>query len=258
MPSYLVVANKTLGGEALTRRLRELIDADHTTRFFVLAPVATQPVVPAEIGGAMGGIAMIDVETQAYLEQEARDRVDTLVQWFAETGVDAGGTTVVGNPVAAIERLVRTYDIDEILVSTLPSRASRWLRMDLVRRIERRVDVPVRTIVAVDVDEPAKTNGHGETNGQRATTADASEVASGQTRARRGMGESVYKIIELVGTSTESWEKAAAAAVTTASKSLRDLRVAEIAELDLVIDDGAVTAYRAKIKVSFKYDVGDD
>ena len=68
------------------------------------------------------------------------------------------------------------------------------------------------------------------------------------------MGESVYKIVELVGTSTESWEKAAAAAVATASLTLRDLRVAEVSELDMVIDDGAVAAYRAKIKVSFKYE----
>jgi dodecin len=68
------------------------------------------------------------------------------------------------------------------------------------------------------------------------------------------MAESVYKIIELVGTSTESWEKAAAAAVERASKSLRDLRIAEIAELDLMISDGKVEAYRAKVKVSFKYE----
>ncbi|MFM8303132.1 MAG: dodecin family protein [Actinomycetota bacterium] len=68
------------------------------------------------------------------------------------------------------------------------------------------------------------------------------------------MAESVYKIIELVGTSTESWEKAAAAAVAQASRTLRDLRVAEVVELDLVIaEDGSVSAYRAKIKVSFKY-----
>ena len=67
------------------------------------------------------------------------------------------------------------------------------------------------------------------------------------------MGESVYKVIELVGTSEKSWEKAAAAAVERAAKSLRDLRVAEIAELDMVIDDGKVSAYRAKVKVSFKY-----
>jgi flavin-binding protein dodecin len=70
------------------------------------------------------------------------------------------------------------------------------------------------------------------------------------------MAESVYKIIELVGTSTESWEKAAAAAVNMASKSLRDLRVAEIATLDMQLEDGKVRAYRAKVKVSFKYQGG--
>jgi flavin-binding protein dodecin len=70
------------------------------------------------------------------------------------------------------------------------------------------------------------------------------------------MAESVYKIIELIGTSTESWEKAAAAAVTRASKTLRDLRVAEVVELDLQLNDGKVEAYRAKLKVSFKYEDG--
>ena len=68
------------------------------------------------------------------------------------------------------------------------------------------------------------------------------------------MAESVYKVIELVGTSTESWEKAAAAAVEKAGKSLRELRVAEVAELDLQIENGAVRAYRTKLKVSFKYE----
>ena len=67
------------------------------------------------------------------------------------------------------------------------------------------------------------------------------------------MADSVYKVIELVGTSTESWEKAATAAVNKASKSLRDLRVAEVSELDLQIEGGKVRAYRAKVKVSFKY-----
>ena len=68
------------------------------------------------------------------------------------------------------------------------------------------------------------------------------------------MAESVYKVIELVGTSTESWERAAAAAVKRAGKSLRDLRVAEISELDMVLKDGKVESYRAKIKVSFKFE----
>ncbi len=68
------------------------------------------------------------------------------------------------------------------------------------------------------------------------------------------MTESVYKIVELIGTSTESWEKAAAAAISTASKSLRDLRVAEITQLDMTLDEGKITSYRAKVKLSFKYE----
>ncbi|MFC2058346.1 dodecin family protein [Chloroflexota bacterium] len=67
------------------------------------------------------------------------------------------------------------------------------------------------------------------------------------------MADSVYKIITLVGTSTESWEKAAAAAVEKASKTLRDLRIAEVEELDMHIEDGKIAAYRAKVRVSFKY-----
>jgi flavin-binding protein dodecin len=68
------------------------------------------------------------------------------------------------------------------------------------------------------------------------------------------MAESVYKVIELVGTSTDSWEKATAAAVSRASKSLRDLRIAEVSQLDVQIEGGKVRAYRAKVKVSFKYE----
>ncbi len=71
------------------------------------------------------------------------------------------------------------------------------------------------------------------------------------------MSESVYKVIEVIGTSTESWEKAAAAAVETAAKTLHDLRIAEVVDLDLQIEDGKVRAYRAKVKVSFKYHTED-
>ena len=67
------------------------------------------------------------------------------------------------------------------------------------------------------------------------------------------MAESVYKVIELVGTSEESWEKAAAAAVKKAASSLEDLRVAEVVEQDLQIEGGQIRAYRAKVKVSFRY-----
>jgi len=66
--------------------------------------------------------------------------------------------------------------------------------------------------------------------------------------------DSVYKVIELVGTSKESWEKAAANAIERAARSIRDLRVAEVSELDLQLEDGKVVAFRAKVKVSFKYE----
>lgn len=72
------------------------------------------------------------------------------------------------------------------------------------------------------------------------------------------MSESVYKVIELVGTSAESWERAAAAAVETAGKSLRDLRIAEVSQLDMTLKDGKVLLYRTKLKVSFKYHADDD
>lgn len=68
------------------------------------------------------------------------------------------------------------------------------------------------------------------------------------------MAESVYKVIELVGSSSESWEKAAAAAIKLASKTLRDLRIAEVTQQDMVLSDGKIEAYRVKLSVSFKYD----
>jgi flavin-binding protein dodecin len=67
------------------------------------------------------------------------------------------------------------------------------------------------------------------------------------------MAESVYKVIELIGTSTESWEKAAEAAVTQASKTIRDLRIAEVVELDMQLEDGKIARYRAKMRLSFRY-----
>jgi dodecin len=70
------------------------------------------------------------------------------------------------------------------------------------------------------------------------------------------MADSVYKVIELVGTSADGWEQAVSSAVALASQSLRDLRIAEVSELDVTIEDGKVSAYRAKVKVSFKYEGG--
>ena len=71
------------------------------------------------------------------------------------------------------------------------------------------------------------------------------------------MSESVYKVVQLVGSSSESFEKAVETAVSKAAASVRDLRVAEVAELDVVIENGAVSAYRAKVNLSFKFEGGD-
>jgi flavin-binding protein dodecin len=81
-------------------------------------------------------------------------------------------------------------------------------------------------------------------------------MATRNTREDRIMAESVYKVIELVGTSPDSWEKAVATAIQRAGESLRDLRIAEVTDLDVQIKDGKVDSYRAKVKVSFKYEGG--
>ena len=70
------------------------------------------------------------------------------------------------------------------------------------------------------------------------------------------MSDSVYKVIELVGTSSESWESAARNAVQMAGESLKDLRIAEVGKLDMKVEDGKVSAYRARVKLSFKYKTG--
>jgi flavin-binding protein dodecin len=92
-------------------------------------------------------------------------------------------------------------------------------------------------------------------NGHRVRT--AAPGASIATPKEVRMADTVYKVIELVGTSEESWEKAAKAAVERAALSLRDLRVAEVVEQDLVIENGKVESYRTKVKVSFKYEGKD-
>jgi flavin-binding protein dodecin len=97
------------------------------------------------------------------------------------------------------------------------------------------------------------------TGGARRDEGDRQPAASGppQPEGWSVMAESVYRVTELVGTSSESWERAAAVAVETASQTLRDLRIAEVVELDMQIEDGQVRAYRARVKVSFKYSRGD-
>ena len=72
--------------------------------------------------------------------------------------------------------------------------------------------------------------------------------------AKKNRGEGVYRVVDVIGTSTDSWDDAAKNAVETAGRSLRDLRIAEITKLDMKVDNGKVTAYRARVQLSFKYD----
>jgi dodecin len=234
--SYLVVANRTLGGDELVAHLRRVIESDPEASFEVVVPV--RMVVPTDTSGVMGGLVTSDAEIQEHLTSDARARLGHLLAWLQDAEVPAHGTLVTGDPVAAMEKAAQRKSFDEIIISTLPARISNWLRMDLAHRAERRFHVPITTIVGGSADQALPMSTDSTTQPER----------------RTAMAESVYKIIELVGTSTDSWEKAASAAVTKASLTLRDLRVAEVAELDLVIEDGSVTVYRAKVKVSFKYE----
>jgi flavin-binding protein dodecin len=90
--------------------------------------------------------------------------------------------------------------------------------------------------------------------GFRARQARLSSIAICAVQTEDAMAESVYKIIEIVGTSPTSWEKAAAAAVERAAQTLRDLRIAEVCDQDIVITDGKIEAYRVRLKISFKYE----
>jgi len=198
--------------------------------------------------GAMGGVAMIDTSLQDHLSDVAKDRLRVVLEWLRNAGADAEGS-VVGDPMVAMQAAVKAQTFDEIVISTLPARVSGWLRQDLAHRAARKFAVPVTTITAADDSLPPA-----KASVTKTTTTTSASASASAPRERAPMAESVYKIIELVGTSTESWEKAAAAAVTRAAETLRDLRVAEVVELDLVIENGVVSAYRAKVKVSFKYE----
>ncbi len=248
MARYVVVANRTLAGDALSAHLGGLIAGDGDAQFRAVVPVVLPSPAALEVGGAMGGIAVVDTEGRAFALSSAQDRLDELLTWFRAVGVPASGEIVYGDPVPVVESIVAEGPVAEVVVSTLPAGFSRWLRMDLPQRLRRRIDVPITVLEAtgdalvapIELEDEPQEIDHRPTEGK--------QVA---------MGESVYKIVELVGTSTESWEKAAAAAVLTAQQRLRDLRIAEVVQLDLVVGDGAVTVYRAKVKVSFKYQVGD-
>jgi len=145
MGRCLIVANQTLGGAALERVIRSRIE-DGRGSFYVVAPV-TDPKFEstAWFWGYTPGVEL------GRAHQRASHRLERVLARIAELGGEAAGEVGDSDPVLAVEAvLVKTQDIDEVFVSTLPSRLSRWLKMDVPRRIERLVQVPV---VVLEADE---------------------------------------------------------------------------------------------------------
>ncbi len=157
MPRYLVVANQTLGGEKLTEEIRRRI-AEGESSFYVLVPHV--PVEDAGVGvgldGAdtgvspdvLAGLPARQADAERRAEMESRTRLEQLLAAIRAAGADAEGDVGASDPVAAVEESLTEGPFDEIIVSTLPAGVSRWLRMDVPSRIERRFKLPVTTVTA--------------------------------------------------------------------------------------------------------------
>jgi hypothetical protein len=133
MRRYLVVANQTLGGEHLLREVREALQAGPCT-FHVIVPATPTQDQPTWTEGEATALA--------------RERLEAALGRFREVGARADGTVGDPDPVQAIADVLAEREVDEIILSTLPPGVSRWLGLDLPRRVERRFDLPVRHVVA--------------------------------------------------------------------------------------------------------------
>ncbi|MGM0818720.1 MAG: hypothetical protein ACQETV_04955 [Actinomycetota bacterium] len=168
MTRHLIVANQTLGGA----RLRELVLARHRAgpaTFHVVVP-ATPTVddvlgAGALYGGVLGaeGLALpLDGADERTIQHRAEARLADALGLLADCGVDATGAVADPDPLSAIADALDEDDYDEIILSTLPPGLSRWLRMDLVTRAQRRFDVPVVHVPSADADEAIGEEGSGE------------------------------------------------------------------------------------------------
>lgn len=152
MGSVLIVANETLGGAELRAAVEQRIEAG-CDRFHVVVPVPLGPPPAIAIGLAPAEVVMLtdlDLPDQRAL---ARERLEAGLVWLRESGCTADGEIAVRDAVGVVRDIAAQGEFDEIIVSTLPSRLSRWLRQDLPSRIGRAVDIPV-AVVTPD-DDPA-------------------------------------------------------------------------------------------------------
>lgn len=155
MPTYLVIANQTLGGRRLTDELRQRID-DGNAKFHVVVPM-TRPENHATNWSIEGMHHMEpapppDDDAAERARQQSERRLNDLIRRVEEAGGEADGELGDPDPLVAAEEALERYPADEVIVSTLPAGMSRWLKMDLASRLDRRVDVPV-TVVEADTQE---------------------------------------------------------------------------------------------------------
>lgn len=157
MRTYLVVANQTIGGEQLYEEIQRRID-EGECEFHVLVPVTATRDYASALGGVSGSGAAFPIpsteqsgpDSQEVAWDQARDRMNHLVGNIRDRGAAATGQLGDPDPYAAIKDALEQQAFDEIILSTLPSGISRWLKMDLPSRLERAFDGPVTTIVAGD------------------------------------------------------------------------------------------------------------
>jgi nucleotide-binding universal stress UspA family protein len=148
MARYLVLANRTLGGARLAAHLDEVIAADAEASFVVVVPLRSPTLVGAD--PVSSGVTSFDWETLVAARDEAQNRLSTLLDWFDAAGVPAQGHVLESDPITAVERVLRHHPADAVVVSTLPVRVSRWLGVDVPRRLGRRLGLPLTTIVDDD------------------------------------------------------------------------------------------------------------
>ena len=155
MGFVVIVANQTLGGADLRAAVEERMAAG-CERFHLVVPVPPSPSPAIAVGLATAEVAMIPDIDLPDQREIATERLEHGLAWLRERGCNADGAIAAGDAVAAVRAVVEQGDVTEILVSTLPSRISRWLRQDLPSRIGRAVDTPVVVVTpADDDDDPA-------------------------------------------------------------------------------------------------------
>ena len=154
MGIIVVVANETLGGADLRIAVEQRIAAGDR-RFHLVVPVPLGPPPAIAVGLATAEVVMISDLDLPDQRTVATERLEHGLAWLRDLGCTADGEIAVSDAVGVVRDVVEREDADEVIVSTLPSRLSRWLRQDLPSRIGRAVDVPVVVVTPADADEPA-------------------------------------------------------------------------------------------------------